>query len=156
MERTKTKQITGKCLLELWLKFESTEIRFCRNLLKETDNLWRKDYFSFTLTWNIFLSPQKSSSITSKSCDPTLLSKENISYKNPYSSFLSKTTFWWMTGLFWKGFFKPLELTDLGNLHEKDTSRYQYDQFLFIFQSKVNGTKYGHNADIRADLYTIM
>lgn len=79
--------------------------------------------------------PQSSSKLTSKSYDPTLISEENISYKNPYSSFFSKTTFWWMTSLLWKGFFKPLELDDLGNLAENDTSRYHYDQFLFIYQS---------------------
>lgn len=56
-------------------------------------------------------------------------------YKNPYSSFLSKSTFWWMTSLLWKGFFKPLEESDLGNLDEPDTGRYHYDQFLFIYQS---------------------
>lgn len=84
----------------------------------------------------LFLSvSQNSSKITSKSCDPTLVSKENISYKNPYSSFMSKTTFWWITPLLWKGFFKPLELSDLGNLSETDSSRHHYDQFLFIYQS---------------------
>jgi len=84
--------------------------------------------------------PQNSSSITSKSCDPTLLSKEeNVEYKHPYSPLLSKLTFWWMTPLFWKGAFKPLELSDLGNLAESETSRFHYDQFLFIYQSyKVN------------------
>lgn len=82
-----------------------------------------------------FSRPQRSSKLYSKSYDPTLLSEENISYKNPYSSFLSKTTFWWMTSLLWKGFNKPLELFDLGNLAEDDTSRYHYDQFLFIYQS---------------------
>jgi hypothetical protein len=40
-----------------------------------------------------------------------------------------------MTSLLWKGFSKPLELNDLGNLAESDTSRYHYDQFLFIYQS---------------------
>lgn len=85
--------------------------------------------FLFILSW------QNSSKITSKSCDPTLVSKENISYKNPYSSFMSKTTFWWITPLLWKGFFKPLEQSDLGNLSETDSSRHHYDQFLFIYQS---------------------
>lgn len=85
---------------------------------------------------------QNSSKITSKSCDPTLISEENISYKNPYSSFMSKATYWWMTSLLWKGFFKPLELNDLGNLAESDTSRYHYDQFLFVYQSfKVGGRR---------------
>ncbi|CRK93049.1 CLUMA_CG006715, isoform A [Clunio marinus] len=39
---------------------------------------------------------ENSTKITSKSCDPTLLSKENVNYKNPYSSLLSKATFWWV------------------------------------------------------------
>ncbi|CAO1396998.1 unnamed protein product [Diamesa serratosioi] len=77
-------------------------------------------------------------SITSKSCDPTLLSKENISYKNPYSTFLSKMTFWWISSLIWNGFWRPLELNDLGNLAENNTCRYHYDQFLFIYQSFKN------------------
>ena len=94
----------------------------------------------------LFYRLQSSSRLTSKSYDPTLLSKENISYKNPYSSFFSKTTFWWMTSLLWKGFFKPLELNDLGNLAETDTSRYHYDQFLFIYQSfKVRRNSFGKN-----------
>lgn len=74
--------------------------------------------------------------ITSKSCDPTLLSRENVTYKNPYSTFLSKMTFWWLLPLLCKGFLKPLEIIDLGNLAEKDTSRYHYDQFLFIYKAR--------------------
>ncbi|XP_070506650.1 ATP-binding cassette sub-family C member Sur isoform X2 [Chironomus tepperi] len=76
--------------------------------------------------------------ITSKSCDPTLVSQENIPYKNPYSTFFSKMTFWWMMPLLCKGFLKPLELSDLGNLSEKDTSRYHYDQFLFVYHANKN------------------
>lgn len=78
---------------------------------------------------------QHSSKNSSKSYDPNLQSDESFSYKNSNSCFLSKMTFWWMTPLLWKGFFKPLELSDLGNLEESDTSRYHYDQFLFIYQS---------------------
>jgi hypothetical protein len=57
-----------------------------------------------------------------------------VPFKNPYSTFLSKMTFYWLMPLLCKGFLRPLELSDLGNLSEKDTSRYHYDQFLFIFQ----------------------
>jgi hypothetical protein len=46
-------------------------------------------------------------------------------------------TFWWMSSLLWKGFFKALELNDLGNLAENDSACFHYDQFLFIYQ----GTK---------------
>uniref|UniRef100_A0A182JDM1 Uncharacterized protein n=1 Tax=Anopheles atroparvus TaxID=41427 RepID=A0A182JDM1_ANOAO len=48
---------------------------------------------------------------------------------------LSKITFHWIVPLLWRGYREPLELENLGSLHEKDTSRYHYDQFLFIYQS---------------------
>ncbi|XP_053691966.1 ATP-binding cassette sub-family C member Sur [Sabethes cyaneus] len=54
--------------------------------------------------------------------------------KSSSTPFLSRVTFWWITPLLWRGFAKPLELENLGMLPEKDTSRYHYDQFLFIYQ----------------------
>ncbi|XP_053672383.1 ATP-binding cassette sub-family C member Sur [Anopheles nili] len=66
----------------------------------------------------------------------TIMSSERqLGYKTPHSTFLSKVTFHWIVPLLWRGYREPLELEDLGNLHEKDTSRYHYDQFLFIYQS---------------------
>ncbi|XP_053666960.1 ATP-binding cassette sub-family C member Sur [Anopheles marshallii] len=62
-------------------------------------------------------------------------SEKKLGYKTPHSPFLSKVTFHWIVPLLWRGYREPLELEDLGNLHEKDTSRYHYDQFLFIYQS---------------------
>uniref|UniRef100_A0A182NBW0 Uncharacterized protein n=1 Tax=Anopheles dirus TaxID=7168 RepID=A0A182NBW0_9DIPT len=62
-------------------------------------------------------------------------SERKLGFKTPYSPFLSKVTFHWIVPLLWRGYREPLELEDLGNLHEKDTSRYHYDQFLFIYQS---------------------
>ncbi|XP_058122435.1 ATP-binding cassette sub-family C member Sur [Anopheles ziemanni] len=56
-------------------------------------------------------------------------------FKTPHSPFLSKITFHWIVPLLWRGYREPLELESLGSLHEKDTSRYHYDQFLFIYQS---------------------
>lgn len=38
-----------------------------------------------------------------------------------------------MTPLLWQGFWEPLELEDLGRLPEKETARFHYDQFLFIY-----------------------
>lgn len=55
-------------------------------------------------------------------------------YKTPSVPFLSRITFWWITPLLWRGFIEPLELENLGKLPEGDTSRYHYDQFLFIYQ----------------------
>ncbi|XP_052864194.1 ATP-binding cassette sub-family C member Sur [Anopheles cruzii] len=61
--------------------------------------------------------------------------EKKLGYKTPHSPFLSKITFHWIVPLLWLGYRRPLELEDLGALHEKDTSRYHYDQFLFIYQS---------------------
>lgn len=78
---------------------------------------------------------------SSKRVRSSTISHENIGYKHPHSTFLSKITFWWMTPLLWKGYWDPLELSDLGNLYEKNTCRYHYDQFLFIYQNgKVSKT----------------
>ncbi|KFB49204.1 sulfonylurea receptor/ abc transporter [Anopheles sinensis] len=61
--------------------------------------------------------------------------EKRLGYKTPHSPFLSKITFHWIVPLLWRGYREPLELESLGSLHEKDTSRYHYDQFLFIYQS---------------------
>lgn len=55
---------------------------------------------------------------------------ECIGYKHPQLTFLSRVSFWWLTPLLWRGWWKPLELEDLGNLSEEDTCRYHYDKFL--------------------------
>ncbi|XP_050087692.1 ATP-binding cassette sub-family C member Sur isoform X2 [Anopheles aquasalis] len=66
----------------------------------------------------------------------SIMSNERkLGYKTPHSPFLSKITFHWIVPLLWRGYQEPLELESLGALHEKDTSRYHYDQFLFIYQS---------------------
>ncbi|XP_055539694.1 ATP-binding cassette sub-family C member Sur isoform X2 [Wyeomyia smithii] len=65
----------------------------------------------------------------------TLKTKKTTDLKSSSTPFLSRLTFWWITPLLWCGFIKPLELENLGMLPEKDTSRYHYDQFLFIYQS---------------------
>ncbi|XP_058815986.1 ATP-binding cassette sub-family C member Sur [Topomyia yanbarensis] len=68
----------------------------------------------------------------------TIMSKKPTGYKSTASPFLSRITFWWITPLLWRGFAEPLELENLGELPERDTSRYHYDQFLFIYQSFKN------------------
>lgn len=70
-----------------------------------------------------------------KSIKSTLISTDNIGYKHPHVTFWSKLTFAWLTPLFWKGYWEPLELDDLGQMHESDTCRAQYDRFFFIYRS---------------------
>lgn len=65
----------------------------------------------------------------------TFIPDENIGYKHSQATFLSKITFFWLTPLIWRGYRDPLELDDLGALHEADTCRAQYDRFHFIYKS---------------------
>lgn len=68
----------------------------------------------------------------------TLTSDDNIGYKHSQSTFLSKITFFWLTPLIWKGYQDPLELDDLGILHERDACRTQYDRFQFIYSVRIH------------------
>ncbi|XP_059617752.1 ATP-binding cassette sub-family C member Sur [Phlebotomus argentipes] len=63
---------------------------------------------------------------------------ECIGYKHPQLTFLSRVTFWWLTPLLWRGWWKPLEPEDLGNLSEEDTCRYHYDKFLLNCRSSAS------------------
>lgn len=65
----------------------------------------------------------------------TLIPEEHIGYKHSQATFLSKITFFWLTPLIVQGYRDPLELEDLGTLHESDTCRSQYDRFHFIYKS---------------------
>ena len=114
--------------------FGSVIINLCWNSSKDFFNIYFKQK---SIQYSFYF--QSLPLITSKSCDPTLVSQENIPYKNPYSTFFSKMTFWWLMPLLCKGFLTPLELSDLGNLSEKDTSRYHYDQFLFVYHANKVG-----------------
>lgn len=65
----------------------------------------------------------------------TLIPDEKIGYMHSQATFLSKITFFWLTPLILQGYRNPLELDDLGTLHESDTCRTQYDRFHFIYKS---------------------
>lgn len=60
---------------------------------------------------------------------------EKIGYKHSHATFVSKLTFFWLTPLLWQGYKDPLEIDDLGTLHESDTCRTQYDRFQYIYRS---------------------
>lgn len=60
---------------------------------------------------------------------------DHIGYKHSHSTFLSKITFFWLTPFLWRGYNDPIELDDLGTLHEADTCRTNYDRFHFIYRS---------------------
>lgn len=68
-----------------------------------------------------------------------LSSRDNRGFSKGKCTLLSKLTFWWLMPILWQGFFDPLELEDLGTLPEKETSRFHYDQFLFIYSKNSGG-----------------
>lgn len=68
--------------------------------------------------------------------DSTEHLQQNQNFSKRKSTLLSKLTFWWLTPLLWQGFWEPLELDDFGKLPEKETARFHYDQFLFIYHNR--------------------
>lgn len=63
----------------------------------------------------------------------TMLNDERVGYKHTQATFLAKITFFWLTPLIWRGYQDPLELDNLGTLHERDTCRTHYDRFQFTY-----------------------
>lgn len=59
-----------------------------------------------------------------------------IGYKHSQATLLSKLTFFWLTPLLWRGYKDPLEMDDLGTLHESETCRAHYDRFQYIYRSQ--------------------
>ncbi|XP_018345324.1 PREDICTED: ATP-binding cassette sub-family C member Sur [Trachymyrmex septentrionalis] len=58
------------------------------------------------------------------------------SYVHSTSPFLSKITFHWMTDLLLRGYHTPLELHDLGQLPNEDTTRNQFEHFRDIYETE--------------------
>ncbi|KAG5347863.1 SUR protein, partial [Acromyrmex charruanus] len=58
------------------------------------------------------------------------------SYVHSTSPFLSKITFHWITDLLLRGYHTPLELHDLGQLPDEDTTRNQFERFRDIYETE--------------------
>ncbi|XP_012055355.1 PREDICTED: ATP-binding cassette sub-family C member Sur [Atta cephalotes] len=58
------------------------------------------------------------------------------SYVHSTSPFLSKITFHWMTDLLLRGYHTPLELHDLGQLPDENTTRNQFERFRDIYETE--------------------
>lgn len=57
-------------------------------------------------------------------------------YVHAVSPFLSRITFHWVTDLLSRGYHAPLELYDLGQLPDKETTRNQFERFHDIYESE--------------------
>ncbi|GAB1608174.1 ATP-binding cassette sub-family C member 9-like isoform X4 [Argonauta hians] len=58
-----------------------------------------------------------------------------LKYIQPYVSFLSKATFWWITGLVRKGFRHVIELHNLGKLPKTERSTFNYKKIWVAFEN---------------------
>lgn len=70
-------------------------------------------------------------------------STHRVSYKHSYAVLLSKLTFHWIVDLLSRGYRAPLDLNDLGDLPEQETTVIQFDKFRGIYETqKVKKKKY--------------
>lgn len=58
------------------------------------------------------------------------------SYRHSTSPFLSRITFHWVTDLLSRGYHTPLELHDLGQLPDEETTRNQFERFRDIYEAE--------------------
>jgi len=58
------------------------------------------------------------------------------SYVHSASPFLSRITFHWVTDLLSRGYHAPLELHDLGQLPDEETTRNQFERFRDIYEAE--------------------
>ncbi|XP_077281722.1 sulfonylurea receptor [Temnothorax americanus] len=68
----------------------------------------------------------------------TVKKPDNVrnSYIHSTSPFLSRITFYWVTDLLLRGYHTPLELHDLGQLPDEETTRNQFERFRKIYETE--------------------
>ncbi|XP_012273062.1 ATP-binding cassette sub-family C member Sur [Orussus abietinus] len=66
-----------------------------------------------------------------------------VSYRHGTAPFLSKLTFHWVVGLLRRGYRVPLDLQDLGELPEEESTRVQFEKFREIYAEEKKRCGYG-------------
>ncbi|XP_039089530.1 multidrug resistance-associated protein 1 isoform X1 [Hyaena hyaena] len=125
LERRKGVQSSG-IMLTFWLVALLCALAILRSkimtALKEDAEI---DMFR-DVTFYIYFSLVLIQLVLSCFSDRSPLFSETIHDPNPCpessASFLSRVTFWWITGLMVRGYHQPLESTDLWSLNKEDTS----------------------------------
>lgn len=59
-----------------------------------------------------------------------------VSYKHTHSALLSKLTFHWVVDLLMRGYRAPLDLNDLGELPEEESTVIQFEKFRRIYEEQ--------------------
>ncbi|XP_074096275.1 sulfonylurea receptor [Cotesia typhae] len=85
-------------------------------------------------SWSLYLIVKKSKHYDVRGPGNT----HRVSYKHSYAVLLSKLTFHWIVGLLSRGYRAPLDLNDLGDLPEQETTVIQFDKFRRIYEAQKN------------------
>uniref|UniRef100_A0A3Q2T472 Multidrug resistance-associated protein 1 n=1 Tax=Fundulus heteroclitus TaxID=8078 RepID=A0A3Q2T472_FUNHE len=143
-ERIKGVQSSGVMLIFWLLALLCATVTFRSKILQalgepETVCIWR--YTTFYIYYAFLLVALVLSSLTDQ---PPLFSqavKETNPCPEPGASFLSRITFWWITGMMMVGYRRPLEEKDLWSLNPEDCSQKVVPQLVHRWNSECQKVK---------------
>nr|XP_055048139.1 multidrug resistance-associated protein 1-like isoform X1 [Misgurnus anguillicaudatus] len=143
-ERKKGVQSSG-VMLNFWLiAIACATITFRSKILHALNDPARVDVFRYT-TFYIYYTLLLISFILSCFSDQLPLFSQAVKDSNPCpelgASFLSKITFWWITGLMVQGYKRPLEEKDLWSLNTEDKSQKVVPQLVRRWDQECNKVK---------------
>uniref|UniRef100_A0A3Q2QHM4 Multidrug resistance-associated protein 1 n=1 Tax=Fundulus heteroclitus TaxID=8078 RepID=A0A3Q2QHM4_FUNHE len=139
-ERIKGVQSSGVMLIFWLLALLCATVTFRSKILQalgepETVCIWR--YTTFYIYYAFLLVALVLSSLTDQ---PPLFSQANPC-PEPGASFLSRITFWWITGMMMVGYRRPLEEKDLWSLNPEDCSQKVVPQLVHRWNSECQKVK---------------
>ncbi|KAI1883878.1 hypothetical protein AGOR_G00220620 [Albula goreensis] len=143
-ERLKGVQSSGVMLVFWLVAMVSATIPFRSRILQALDQGCAVDVFRYTTFYTYYALLLVSLVLSCLSDRPPLFSQAILD-PNPCpesgASFLSKITFWWITGLMVQGFRRPLEEGDLWSLNVADRSQTIVPQLVRSWLSECRKTK---------------
>ncbi|XP_051994835.1 multidrug resistance-associated protein 1 isoform X4 [Xyrauchen texanus] len=143
-ERMKGVQSSG-VMLNFWLvTIVCATVTFRSKILHALNEPASVDVFRYT-TFYIYYALLLISLILSCLSDQPPLFSQAVKDLNPCpesgASFLSKITFWWITGLMVKGYKRPLEEKDLWSLNSEDKSQRVVPQLVLCWDQECHKVK---------------
>ncbi|XP_073695376.1 multidrug resistance-associated protein 1 isoform X1 [Garra rufa] len=143
-ERMKGVQSSG-VMLNFWLiALVCATVTFRSKILKALDEPDRVNVFRYT-TFYIYYTMLLIALILACMSDQPPLFSQAVKDTNPCpesgASFLSKITFWWITGLMVTGYKRPLEEKDLWSLNTEDKSQKVVPQLVRRWDQECNKVK---------------
>ncbi|XP_074867332.1 ATP-binding cassette sub-family C member 6 isoform X3 [Carettochelys insculpta] len=143
-ERLKGVQSSGILLIFWLLSFLAATVTVSSNIQQALQGGFSEDPFRHVTSYVYFILLLAEVVLFSFTDWPPFFSKV-INDSNPCpelgASFVSKITFWWFSGLVWKGYWQPLQADDLWALMEENSSEEIVSQFEREWKKYCNRTK---------------